>query len=137
MAFGFPPYAVMTRRYVLRSFELADLVEETLGALGWKYEARANGEFVARTCLSTWSWGEKVHIKINASGIVAAKSQCVWPLQWLDFGKNQHNLVEFFHELWSLMSAQQLIEAADRTHPYIAAGHSPVEEIISEDFVES
>ena len=133
MAIGFPPFSVMRRRYTLRSLELTDFVEETFRALGWKYELIAAGEYVAKTSLSVSSWGEKVHVTIDPNGTVEAQSECSFPLQWLDFGKNRHNLVEFFNLLWSLLPAQQLISGAERNkHPYVDFGRTPVEDIVAD-----
>ena len=132
MASDFPPRAVMSRRYTVRAFELSDIVEQTLQELGWKYELVSGGEFVARVGLSFWSFGEKVHVKIAHDGVVVAESQLVWP-QWFDWGKNQRNLFDFFHRLWDLLSAAQLIEAATREHPYIdVEGRSPLQHIIGD-----
>lgn len=133
MAIGFPPFSVMSRRYTLRSLELTDLVEETFRALGWKYELIATGEYLARISLSISSWGEKVHVKIDPDGTVQAQSECSFPFQWLDFGKNRHNLVEFFNLLWSLVPARHLVDAADRNkHPYVTYGRTPVEDIVGD-----
>lgn len=99
MAFGFPAYATGSRRFDLPQDELASGVRNALAGLGWKFEALSPTHFVARLSAGVWSWGERVNIDVAEDGTVAVSSECVFPLQCFDWGKNQTNVHTFVDSL--------------------------------------
>jgi len=98
MSFGFPAYHEGTRKFNLRSAVLAAAVENTLIALGWKFERAASGtQFDARTGFSIWSYlGERIRIEIGQDGNTWVRSELGSPIQCVDYGKNRKNVEKFF-----------------------------------------
>ena len=45
----------------------------------------------ASTGMNLWSWGENLTIYVDAAGNVDVQSQCSFPLQLIDWGKNRRN----------------------------------------------
>ena len=131
---GFPPHAFESRRYVLRQFELCQVAEETMRALGWRFERLSDEEFLAHTPRRLRNvfrsvYGEKITIKIQADGLVTAESRSPFG-QFIDSGDNRRNVFEFFHEFWQHIPAAALVGGHEREHPFLDKGvFSPVEEI--------
>lgn len=97
MAFGFPAYARATRRYGRSREALKEPVARALSALGWTAFGNWSGShFLAEVGVNLWSWGEKVHVTINADGSVWMESKCRFVTQCFDWGKNQANVDTFF-----------------------------------------
>jgi len=99
MAFGFPAHAAASQRFHLPQDQLASGARNVLAGLGWKFEPLAPAHFVARVPAGVWSWGERVEVDVAEGGTVAVQSQCVFPLQCLDWGKNQTNVHTFMDSL--------------------------------------
>src|SRR5258708_16874 len=106
MSFGFPASSQGSRNFALPEQELADTVGEALGALGWPYENPFPNRFVARISASLWSWGERLSIDIAHDGTITANSECVFPIQCVDWGRNGWNVRSFFDEVSRIVSAR-------------------------------
>lgn len=53
----------------------------------------------AKTKLSWWSWTENIDVKIEENGMIRIKSECAFPLQIFDWGKNKRNVKAFLREM--------------------------------------
>jgi hypothetical protein len=98
MAFGFPAYHEDTRQYPASQAELSQALRQSLSQLRWKHVTYASADFWS-VPESLASFGERVYVKLNADGCVTARSECIWPLQCLDHGKNRRNVRRLFAEL--------------------------------------
>jgi len=99
MAFGFPAYAKGFRRLPFPPDQLCRATADALTALGWPFLAPSPTHFEARISMSMCSWGEKMKIDIAPDSTVNVKSQCAFPLQWFDWGRNSRNVEKFFDQL--------------------------------------
>src|SRR5258708_5209702 len=106
MSFGFPAYSNGSRHFNIDEQELVDVVSETLGVLGWPYQNPSSNKFVASISMSLWSWGERLRVDIAHDGRVTASSQCAFPIQCIDWGRNGWNVRSFFDELTRIASAR-------------------------------
>jgi hypothetical protein len=72
-----------------RLLDAVDAALEDIGASGirWPDEdlARASMGF------SFWSYGEDLTVEVFDDGEVTVRSECSFPLQWIDWGKNARN----------------------------------------------
>lgn len=96
VAFGLPAKAEETRRYGLHYDLLNNAAINAVNALGWRYNTYAPYQFSLRINASFWSWGELVNVNIYGDGTVYVGSQCSFPIQWFDWGKNKKNIARFF-----------------------------------------
>ena len=99
MAFGIPAHATGSRKFALTPAELSAATANALSALGWPFLAPAPTHFEVSIKLSFWSWGEKAQIDIAADGTVHVRSQCVFPFEFFDCGKNRRNVNRLLDEL--------------------------------------
>ena len=99
MAFGFPAYARGFRQFAFAPAQLSRATADALTALGWPFLAPSPTHFEASISVSMCSWGEKMKIDIASDGTVNVKSQCAFPLQWFDWGRNSRNVEKFFDQL--------------------------------------
>ena len=90
--------------------KVSDAAKNALGLLGIslvRENVSANGQRVieiwGRRGISSWSWGELVSIKISGNehggSLVEAMSECIWPTQLFDYGRNRKNLEALFSAL--------------------------------------
>jgi hypothetical protein len=64
----------------------------------------AAGRLEARVSFSFWSYGENVSIQVSEGGNwVVVSSECSWPIQRADWGKNERNVTRFFEQLSTLL----------------------------------
>ena len=113
MAFGFPAYFTDTRSLGLAETELSAVIETAFSNLDWQYISLLNNEFQASVTINFSSWGEKLKVKILPGGKIQAESKCIYPLQCIDWGKNQENVEKFFAEVEQLKETHsQLISSA-------------------------
>jgi hypothetical protein len=110
MSFGFPAYSNGSRHFNLDPQTLADLVSETLRVLRWPYQNPSPIKFVANISVSLWSWGERLSVDIAHDGTVTARSECAFPIQCIDWGRNGSNLRSFFDQLSRSASARAATE---------------------------
>ena len=99
MAFGFPAYH--TENYSLNDgpSNLRATVKLALNAVSWSIRKESPDTIVASTSLSLLSWGERVIITFLSDGSIAVTSECTWPIQCFDWGKNKANIKKFIAEL--------------------------------------
>jgi hypothetical protein len=45
------------------------------------------------------SWGERVFVSFLPDGSISVTSKCAFPLQCLDWGKNEINVLRFMSEI--------------------------------------
>lgn len=61
-------------------------------------EDMAEGLIEAKVLPGLLSWGEKITIQVE-EGAITVKSECVYPLQLIDWGKNKKNVKRFFEKI--------------------------------------
>ena len=103
MAFGFPAYAREERQYGSDRDRLREAVRDVLEILGWAFQEEGVGHYLAKRSMGLASYGERVEIRVTPDGGVTVHSRCVWPLQCIDWGKNQQNVDEFMRQLDRLL----------------------------------
>ena len=99
MTFGFAARAEASCRIEGDPEAIAGAVEQTLSRLGWPHRRSGKGAWRANVKLNWLSWGEKVEIGLSAEGILRIRSQCSWPLQCFDWGKNRRNVTQFLEDI--------------------------------------
>jgi hypothetical protein len=68
----------------------------------------ASGRVEARAGFSFWSYGENVSIQVgDTASTVDVRSECLWPTQFIDWGKNKRNVTRFFQQLATLLPGSQ------------------------------
>ena len=83
----------LTRRYRARMRDLQDAIDagfDRIGATGVRW-ARGNQEVKASMGFSFWSYGEDMVVELFEDGEVEVRSNCSFPLQLIDWGKNSRN----------------------------------------------
>jgi hypothetical protein len=99
MAFGFPAAYQEARRYNIHADYLANAAAQALASLGWQVMATSPYELQVKFPFSLLSWGERMAITIYQDGSINAASQCVFAIQWYDYGKNLKHVTDFFNQL--------------------------------------
>ncbi|HEV3143350.1 MAG TPA: hypothetical protein VGZ47_05630 [Gemmataceae bacterium] len=100
MWIGFPPSAEDSRQYDLSTRDLLHAIEDALYDLRWPHFRDDRFRVVANISGQIFvSYGEKVTIDIEREGWVRVRSECSFPLQWMDWGKNAGNVRQFFARL--------------------------------------
>jgi hypothetical protein len=94
MAFGFPASYTVRRDLFGNRQTGREAVIYALDLLRWEYEALDIDRFRARIRMGGASWGEQVYITLG-EGEIEVRSVCSFP-QIFDWGKNKHNVEEFF-----------------------------------------
>ena len=105
MSFGFPAYAEATEAFDADWPELIGAIEATLNTLGWDFSRPSRARFVARVSVSSWSWGERITIVVDEFR-VRIRSECVYPLQFIDWGKNRRNVDTLINRLQAKIGRQ-------------------------------
>src|SRR5262245_60026145 len=99
MAFGFPAYAEEVARYDCDRDELMDAVERALDDLGWRGRPAGPWRLSVGLGISFWSWGETMTVEVRKDSSVRVRSECAFPTQCFDWGKNQRNVNKFLGAL--------------------------------------
>jgi hypothetical protein len=100
MWIGFPPSAEETRRYDLSPRDILHSVEDALYDLRWPHFRDDRFRVVASISGQMFvSYGEKVTVEIEREGWLRVRSECSFPLQWMDWGKNASNVRRFLNAL--------------------------------------
>ncbi|HLW66856.1 MAG TPA: hypothetical protein VKS79_16195 [Gemmataceae bacterium] len=100
MWIGFPPSAEDNRNYDLSARDLLHAIEDTLYDLRWPHFRDDRFRVVANISGQIFiSYGEKVTIDIERDGWIRVRSECSFPLQWMDWGKNASNVRRFLNAL--------------------------------------
>jgi len=71
--------------------EIPGAVDRALREIGAKSIRWTRRQVTADMGWNFWSWGENLTIEISRSGEVRVRSQCSFPLQIVDWGKNGRN----------------------------------------------
>jgi hypothetical protein len=106
MAVGLPAAFEEMRRYNMHFNYLSQVAVNALNALGWRYYALSPYQFSVEIKMSLLSWGEKIGIYIYQDGTVQVRSECSFPVQWFDWGRNKKNVSQFF--AWFEYSLSQM-----------------------------
>src|SRR4051794_14337672 len=104
---GLPPYAEESVQYSRSRDELLDAIEDALDDLRWPYHYTGKAELSVSFSLTFGSWGERMTIAAHKDGTINVRSACVFPLQWIDWGKNQQNVDQFLHCLESVLNPRR------------------------------
>ncbi|MCK6439033.1 MAG: hypothetical protein L6Q71_02390, partial [Planctomycetes bacterium] len=106
MAFGFPAHfeQVITLPDGISSDDFEYLLEN----IGWRLVSSHNGEkWSYRNGVNFWSWGEDIFIEKLSGGEYKVRSQCLFPLQCIDWGKNASN-VRLLHDALKHLAGYRL-----------------------------
>ena len=104
MALGFPAYHQLRKKHGLTKAQCEAKAAAALAALPWiEIAYLKNAAFDFRTQGSMMTFAERVVIYIGETEILV-KSSCLFPAQFLDFGKNESN-VNLFFETYQKVSA--------------------------------
>lgn len=99
---GFPPYHEERRRYKKYAPKaVRRAVEDALAELRWSWYDVERGSYRVSFGWSFGSNGQSMRIEVEGTE-VWARSENVWPLQWIDWGKNESNVRIFFNRLEDL-----------------------------------
>ncbi len=91
MALGLPSYY----KKVLDQSTVSDFRERldaSLDTLPFTVKRKDADKVVLKAGWSVWSWGENIKIDFSDNKSVTIISKCVFPLQWIDYGKNKENV---------------------------------------------
>lgn len=72
-------------------------VQNVLDSLPWIKIGFLENAFDYRTQGSMLTFAERINIYVGATEILV-KSECLFPAQFLDFGKNERNVALFFEK---------------------------------------
>lgn len=96
MALGLPAYHEVRKKHLLGSKAACEAkVEKVLLQLPWIKIGFMPDAFDYRTPGTMLTFAERVLIYVGETEILV-KSKCLFPAQFLDFGKNKRNVEEFF-----------------------------------------
>ena len=108
MAFGFPAHYEEVHGYSIHPDYLAP------GGPGHSHPG-LEGRRVLPLChrgqvplQSPLVLGEKMMITIYQDGTIHVGSQCVFVLQWYDYGKNKEHVTQFFYQVTAVSGYQPL-----------------------------
>jgi len=132
MAFGFPAYAIDNQNLNAGSATLRSAVRDTLAALGWSYEALGSNTIIARIPMSLFSWGEKLTVSFTEDGEIKVKSEGIFPLQCIDWGKNKRNIKMFFSQLAQTTPSLLFLDSYKSPVLFDETGMTPVEKVLRE-----
>ena len=107
MAFGFPAYAMRQIEITASQAQIAQAVPVVLDSLRWKGHQISPTSFSASVGIGLLSWGENITIDFVSPNGIQVTSKCSWPLQCIDWGKNERNTRTFLNQLSSLLSQPQ------------------------------
>lgn len=96
MALGLPAYHQVRKKHLLTKASCEARVEATLEKLPWIKIGYMPNAYDYRTQGTMLTFAERVLIYVGETEILV-KSSCLFPGQFLDFGKNRKNVEEFFH----------------------------------------
>jgi hypothetical protein len=98
--FGFPPSATAEVRFPEHTREdILRVAERILDDLGWHIDLVDDDRISARTATGIWIFGDRITVDATKGGTVTVHSQCIWPTQIIDFGRNDHHVDRFLDRL--------------------------------------
>jgi hypothetical protein len=95
MAIGLPAYHEERRKHLMSKAACEACVEKTLEQLPWLKIGFMPDAFDYRSQGTMLTFAERILIYVGETEILV-KSTCLFPGQFLDFGKNRKNVEEFF-----------------------------------------
>lgn len=95
MALGFPAYHQVRKKHGINKGLCQAKVEKALKVLPWIEIGYIKEAYDYRTRGSMMTFAERVVIYVGETEILV-KSSCLFPAQFLDFGKNERNVELFF-----------------------------------------
>ena len=104
---GLPPYAEDSVQYSRSRDVLLDAIEDVLNDLGWSYGYTGKAELCVSFAITFGSWGERMTIAVHKDGTIDVRSASVFPLQWIDWGKNQQNIEQFLQRLENVLNPRR------------------------------
>lgn len=99
MALGFPAYHTQVYRFLNASIDRMSVMQNALFTLHWQIGERSATSITAKVGTNWLSWGEKVTIELIDSTSVSLTSQCAFPTQCFDWGKNRTNIETLISQL--------------------------------------
>lgn len=95
MTFGFPAHYHARYPGRIRAMDVRAAVRATLAELSWRIKEERGDGIAATSGISWHSWGEQVHVAFLPDGSISVTSRCSYPLQCVDWGKNEANVRRF------------------------------------------
>lgn len=92
MAFGFPAHHEET--FILNNSkeDFIKNLKSCFNDLNWSMSDESTNIIVASNKINFLSWGEKIIIKFFDNNKISVVSQCIFPIQYFDWGKNEKNV---------------------------------------------
>ena len=91
MSFGFPAY-YREELILSDTIKFRELLEKALANLSYPILKKSKDQIILKVDWSVWSWGERINIDFSRPGVVTITSECAFPLQCIDYGKNKENV---------------------------------------------
>ena len=82
-----------------RREDIIRLSERILDDLGWHINFVEDDRIQVRTGRGIWFFGDRMTVDVSDRGTVQVFSQCIWPTQIIDFGRNDRNIECFLDRL--------------------------------------
>ena len=98
MSFGFPAY-YREELILSDAKKFRELLEESLADLSYPILKNDKDKIILKVDWSIWSWGERIDIDFSGTGIVTITSECTFPLQCIDYGKNKENVKKVINSI--------------------------------------
>lgn len=83
--------------------QLAITIPAALHALGWQFTQSSPTSYNAAVKTNWLSWGENIAINFSQPGWLQITSRCAFPLQLIDWGKNNKNIDNLLAHLPTVM----------------------------------
>ena len=83
--------------------QLAQLIPAALQSLGWSCYQSSPTSFNSSVNLGWLSWGENITVDFSHPSWIQVTSKCAFPLQIVDWGKNQKNIDKFLAQLFAML----------------------------------
>lgn len=117
--------------YRLVANESVEIVEATLRKLKWKHSLTADNKFLVQIPFNVWSFGEKMTVEVQNEEISIC-SECLFPFQGFDWGKNKRNVKIFLDNLEEVKESLLSNKSLEKVKPFDDAGLSPIERAFAE-----
>jgi hypothetical protein len=79
--------------------QLGVAIPAALHALGWGFHQTSPTSYQASVKIGWLSWGENIMIDFSHPGWLQITSRCAFPLQLVDWGKNNKNIDNLLGQL--------------------------------------
>lgn len=95
MAIGLPAYHEERIKHGLKKSECEERVRQSIAQLPWIEIGYVKEAFDYRTRGTMLTFAERILVYVGETELLV-KSSCLFPGQFLDFGKNKQNVMDFF-----------------------------------------